>query len=88
MLKFLGKLLGGNKSEKDVAKILPVVQKINQYYQEYQSLSNDDLRNKTADFKKRIADHLQDIDGKIAAKKSEADQLPVEDIHGKDTIYR
>ena len=87
MLKFLGKLLGGNKSEKDVAKILPVVQKINQHFQEYQSLSNDALRNKTAEFKQRIALHLREIDDQIAAKKADADQLPAEDIHGKDAIY-
>jgi len=50
MLKFLSKVLGGNKSEKDVAKIWPIVHQINKFYNEYQSLSNDELRNKTIEF--------------------------------------
>lgn len=88
MIKFLSKILGGNKSEKDVAKIMPLVQKINQFYQQYQSLSNDELRNKTNEFKQRIKDHLQDIDTEIAAQQLQADNLPSEDIHSKDTIYQ
>ena len=43
MLKFISKLLGGNKSEKDVAQIRPIVEKINQYFQAYQSLTNDEV---------------------------------------------
>ena len=88
MIKFLSKILGGNKSEKDVAKIMPLVQKINQFYQQYQPLTNDELRNKTAEFKQRIKDHLKNIDAEIAAKQAEADQLPAEDIHAKDVIYQ
>ena len=51
MLKFLSKLLGGNKSEKDVAKIKPIVEKVNTFFQQYQSIDNDTLRNKTIEFK-------------------------------------
>ena len=32
MLKFLNKILGGNKSEKDVKKIEPQVEKINSFF--------------------------------------------------------
>ena len=39
MLGFLSKLFGGSKSEKDVQKLAPIVEKINQYFQQYQSLS-------------------------------------------------
>lgn len=88
MLKFLGKLLGGNKSEKDVAKIRPLVEKVNQHFQQYQSLTNDELRAKTQEFKQRIQDHLKDIDAQIDAKKAEAEALPASDIMGKDAIYR
>ena len=88
MLKFISKLLGGNKSEKDVAEIKPLVVKINQHYQQYQSLTNDELRSKTADFKTRIKAHLQEIDGEIETKQTEADELPASEIHVKDTIYQ
>jgi preprotein translocase subunit SecA len=88
MLKFLGKLLGGNKSEKDVAQIKPIVEKINGFFQQYQNLTNDELRNKTNEFKQRIQDYLKDIDAEIAAKQAEADALPAADIHAKDEIYK
>ena len=44
MSGFLSKLFGGNKSEKDVKIITPYVAKINAFFEEYQSLSNDELR--------------------------------------------
>lgn len=88
MFNFLGKLLGGSKSEKDVAKITPVVQKINQFFNQYQSLTNDELRNKTVEFKQRIKEHLKDVDDEIAAKKIEADALPETEIVAKDEIYK
>ncbi|MBC7650498.1 MAG: preprotein translocase subunit SecA, partial [Deinococcales bacterium] len=88
MLKFISKLLGGNKSEKDVAQIRPIVEKINGYYQQYQSFTNDELRNKTQEFKTRIKDFIIDIDGQIAEKQIAADALAATDIHVKDTIYQ
>jgi len=88
MLKFISKLLGGNKSEKDVAEIKPLIVKINQFYQQYQGLSNDELRGKTTEFKARINAHLADIDNEIAARQLEADELPASEIHVKDSIYQ
>ncbi|MBV9962391.1 MAG: preprotein translocase subunit SecA, partial [Parafilimonas sp.] len=88
MLNILSKILGGNKSEKDVKKIEPQVGKINKFFNEYQSLSNDQLRNKTQEFKQRIQDHLKEIDEEIAAKKGEADALPESDMQGKDALYK
>jgi preprotein translocase subunit SecA len=88
MLKFISKLFGGSKSEKDVQLILPIVQKVNAFFQEYQTFSNDSLRAKTQEFKKRIKTHLTDIDAVIANKQAEAEALPLTDIHGRDTIYQ
>ena len=88
MLKFISKLLGGNKSEKDVKLVQPVVEQINQFYQQYQSLSNDALRAKTQEFKQRIKEHLKDIDAVIEAKKQSAETLPEAEIQGRDAIYQ
>lgn len=88
MLKFLNKLLGGSKSEKDVAKIKPTIEKINSFFNQYQSLDNDALRNKTVEFKQRIQTHLKDIDAQIAEKKATADALDAKDFHNKDLIYQ
>ena len=88
MLNFLSKILGGNKSEKDVKKIAPQVQNINSFFAEYQSLSNDELRNKTQEFKQRIQQHLAEIDETIATKKAEADALPEDDMQTRDVLYK
>lgn len=88
MLKFISKLFGGNKSEKDVQQLMPIIQKTNQFFQQYQSLTNDELRNKTVEFKARIKEHLKAIDAEIAAEKANAEALPEADIHGRDTIYK
>ncbi len=87
MIGFLSKLFGGSKTDKDLKRIQPLVADINRYYQEYQSLTNDQLRNKTAEFKQRIKDHLSDIDAEIAAKKASADTLAEGDFHEKEAIF-
>ncbi len=88
MIGAISKLFGGNKSEKDVKKITPQVEKINNFFVQYQLLSNDELRNKTVEFKQRIAAHLADIDQLIASKKQAAEDLPVEEINDRDIIYK
>jgi preprotein translocase subunit SecA len=88
MAGLLSKLFGGNKSEKDVKKISPLVADINGFFNQYQSLTNDELRNKTLEFKQRIKNHLSEIDAAIAAKKEEAESLTSLDISGRDLIYQ
>jgi preprotein translocase subunit SecA len=88
MIGLISKLFGGSKSEKDVKKISPEVQKINQFFAQYQSLSNDELRNKTHEFKQRIATHLTQINQQIEDKKQEAESLPAEQIADRDAIYK
>ncbi len=88
MLGFISKLFGGNKSEKDVKKILPAVEKINQHFASYASLSNDQLRNKTQEFRQRIKDHLGEIDAQVTERNKAAEELPFNDLMGKDAIYQ
>ena len=88
MAGLLSKLFGGNKSEKDVKKISPLVGEINAFFNQYQSLSNDELRNKTQEFRTRIKEHLAEIDSEIESKKAEAESLTALDISGRDAIYQ
>ena len=88
MIGFISKLFGGSKSEKDVKKITPIVAKVNDFFAQYQSLSNDELRSKTAEFKGRIKTHLTEIDKIIVEKNKAADELPTEDINGRDSFYK
>jgi len=88
MIGVISKLFGGSKSEKDVKKILPVVDKVNQYFAQYKSLSHDELRNKSQEFRQRIAAHLATISGQIADKQKAAEELPVDDINSRDDLYK
>ncbi len=87
MIGFISKIFGGNKSEKDIKIIRPIVEQINQHFAAYQSLSNDQLRGKTDEFKQRIKDHLKEIDTQIADLNKRAEELPFNDIVGKDALY-
>jgi preprotein translocase subunit SecA len=79
---------GGNKSLKDIKRIQPLVEEINQHFSAYQSLTNDQLRAKTVEFKARIKDHLNAIDTQITELNARAEALPFSDIGGKDVIYQ
>src|SRR6478609_8505898 len=88
MLGFIQKFFGGSKSEKDVKIIQPLVGQINQHFTSYQSLSNDQLRSKTLEFRERIKSHLSQTDQQITDLNKQAEELPFSDIVGKDTIYQ
>ena len=88
MLGFISKIFGGSKSEKDVKKIEHYVGKVNKYFDAYHSLNNDELRNKTQEFRQRIKEYLTEIDAEIAARNTAADELPFNDLMGKDAIYQ
>jgi preprotein translocase subunit SecA len=87
MIGILSKLFGGNKSDKDVKRIQPLVAEINQAYGELQSLTHNQLRQKTQEFRQRIKEHLTDIDAQIAEKKAEADNHPETELHAREAIY-
>ncbi len=88
MAGLLSLLFGGNKSEKDVKAIRPFVEKINAFFEEYQSLSNDELRGKSEIFRVRIKEYLKEIDDQVEIQKAEAEKLDSADITGRDAIYR
>ncbi|HRF75948.1 MAG TPA: preprotein translocase subunit SecA [Chitinophagales bacterium] len=84
----LSKLFGGNKYEKDVKAITPIIEQVKAAYAQLSKLSNDQLRNKTAEFKSRIAEHLKQIDAEIAVLRAEADDPNLLDVDRKDDIYK
>ena len=54
MLSLIRRLIG-SKSQRDIQRIKPLVPKINEIEQQYQSLSDNDLKHKTVEFKERLA---------------------------------
>jgi len=87
-MSFFSTLFGGSKSEKDVKKIQPLVEATNRFFTAYQSLTNDELRNKTDEFRQRIKNHLTAIDEEIAATAKRGDELTFSDLLGKDAVYQ
>ncbi len=55
MINAVLKKIFGSKNERDIKKMLPLVQRINALEIEYQRLSDDQLKAKTAEFRERFA---------------------------------
>lgn len=69
MFNFLKKIFP-SKHEKDVKELLPIVEEINQHYKELATLSDDELRAKTAEFKEIIRKNTQEHEDKIVELRS------------------
>ena len=84
MLKFFSSLFG-SKKEKDVSLLQPLVAEINEQFALLQSLSDDELRAKTPEFKKRIAESVKEIKDQIAEiqeqLKTENDDVKREELY-------
>ncbi|HAP00611.1 MAG TPA: preprotein translocase subunit SecA, partial [Bacteroidetes bacterium] len=86
MLGFLSKLFGGSKSEKDIKELEPLVSKANNFFAQYASLSHDELRNKTLEFRSRIASHISDLEKEISSFKEQAENEETA-FDKKDELY-
>jgi len=84
MFKILQKVFG-NKFERDVKEYLPIVEQINENFEQYQSLSNDQLREKTNEFRARIKDHLEGVNVDIDQIKKTTEET--EDLAEKEELY-
>ncbi len=80
------KKLFKNKSERDFDKYSPIVEAVNEEYEKLHDLSLDQLRNKTLEFRQRIAEHLAGIDEDIKSTRKEANEQ--EDIHQKEDLFK
>jgi len=69
MFKLLKKIFP-SKHEKDVKELRPLIDEINEYYKEYNSLTDDELRAKTQEFKDIIKKNTQEHEDKIVELRS------------------
>ncbi len=84
MFNFLKKIFG-TKSDREMKEFAPMIDKINAEFEALKNISNDELRNKTNEFRARISDYLADIDTEIAKVREEA--LATEDIGHKEDLF-
>jgi len=87
ILKGITKLFG-NKSDKDIKQLLPRVEEINKIYEGLKNISDDELRQKSADLKVHIRERLSDIEAEISSMKQQADETLAADIAVKEQLYK
>lgn len=86
MLSILKKVFG-DKATKDLKNINPYVDKIKEAYTAIENLTNDELRAKTDEFKKRIADYILEEETEIANLKESMASNPEMDVDEKEENY-
>ena len=72
------KIFVGDKQQKDLKILQPIVEKVTAYETTLSSLSNDELRNKTTEFKKRIKEGTKVFNDKITALEKEAKEAEID----------
>ena len=69
MLKLIKKIFG-DKHEKDLKVLWPIVEEINNNYETIKNLTNDELKNKTNEFKEKIQAHTEETRKNISELKT------------------
>ena len=85
MLGFLKNIIG-TKQDRDLKQYQALVLEINKNYESFQSLSHDELRGKSLEFRERISDYLSEIDAEIASVTQKA--VSTEDFNEKEDLFK
>ena len=75
MFDILLKTLFGSKHDRDVKRVTPIVAEINEHFEPLRTLSDEELRAKTAEFKGRIAAGLEGLDDPEERRSREQELL-------------
>ena len=89
-MDFVTKLLGsffGNKSEKDIKEVEPLVKEINDVFVGFKDLSADELRAKTDELRKTIQDRIAPEQKEIDALKEKMESDFEIEIEEKEAMY-
>ena len=85
MINLIAKFFG-TKSQRDIKELLPYVEKVNAEFIQLKDLSNDELRQISAELKAYIADELGAIDNQLAELTEHA-ALPDVDVNEKERLF-
>jgi preprotein translocase subunit SecA len=80
------KKLFGDKSSKDRKQYQPGIDAANEKFAEMKSLSDDELRAKTAYFKNLVVEGTQELEDEVSALKAKAND-PATDIQDKEALF-
>ena len=87
MLKYIAKLFG-TKSEKDIKRIMPLVEETKRAGEKLVTVSNDELRNQTKEIQAHINLALKPIDDQLAGLHKNVHDNPGLDLHEKEAIFQ
>ena len=73
------KSLFGDKSNRDMKLIQPIVEKVKAAYPEIQKLSNDELRAKTKELQQYVQDSVKEQKQQIAELKAKIENTPIDE---------
>ena len=73
------KSIFGNKSDRDLKKLMPIVREIQKVYPEIEQLSNDELRARSAAIRDEIQEYVKPQRDEIATIKAEIETLEYEE---------
>ena len=86
ILNSIIKTFVGDKTKKDLKKITPLVSKINDYQKNFESFSNDQLREKTTQFKSLLSQENQSFSKNIGSLEKQV--VNTSDLDEKESIYK
>jgi preprotein translocase subunit SecA len=86
MLKLIAKLFG-TKSEKDIKRIMPLVEQTKAEGEKLKSLSHNQLREETRKIQQTIEQELSEIDGRLAELHKQIADNPNLDLSHKEGIF-
>jgi len=87
MLKALLKKLIGDKAEGDMKEISPVVDAVHAFEEELRGLSDDGLRDRTNDLRKRIQSHVAGLESEQSELRVEASQIGEDELEKKEALF-
>lgn len=87
-MAFINKILGaflGNKSDRDIREVTPILEKIKAEYERIKLFSNDDLRVESRKLREIISERIRPEEEQIEALKLKAEEAEVQDT---EEIYQ
>ncbi|MFH0756087.1 MAG: preprotein translocase subunit SecA [Bacteroidota bacterium] len=84
--KIIGKFIG-NKADRDMREVTPYIEKVRIEFEKLQDISNDELREKSANLKNRVADFVAEEKSSLELMKSRAED-PGVDVSEIESLYR
>jgi preprotein translocase subunit SecA len=86
MIKFFSKLFP-SKSDKDIKRVLPLVDEINEHFRSYEHLTDEELRGKTVEFRSRIHEAIHELQTELVELKKKTGEGDTLEPSERDAVY-